>query len=567
MILKLQMVLGAMLSGVLLATSCVGVQAAAEEQTTALAAADPDETLGTKSVANVTCVLAEKPGKDGLVTAKDGSVSYLDGGKALTGLFSVTPDYVKGDLDSNGAPDASDAARILMASAEAAADNKKAEELLAASSEDISTDYQALQLADINGDKNIDSADGADLLIYAARNGAGDVQKPLGYALYYANSKGVLQKGWIEDGDVTYYGNEDYSLSCGWKEVEGKEYYFAENGTLMNTGLTEIVGKTYYFDQTASFLKDSWCDIDGAMHYFGSDGVMETGLQNINGKLYYLDADGAMQVGWITTEDGKRLTTDNGSLVLGWYEQDDDTTFYFDENTGLMATGWYDIDGKTFYFNEDGSQVTSEAEIDGKTCKFREDGSYVSVKICIDAGHYAKYNHSPVNSAYWESDFTWKHHLYLVDALEEYGIEVITTREDKEIDMDLEERGRCSEGCDLFLSVHSNACSDTSVDGPLACCMIDGSTDVLGQQLADTVAEVMQTRQGGSIWKRRGVKFPDLDYYGVLRGAKQVGTPGILLEHSYHTNLRATYWLMDDQNLKRMAAAEAKTIAEYFEIA
>lgn len=43
------------------------------------------------------------------------------------------------------------------------------------------------------------------------------------------------------------------------------------------------------------------------------------------------------------------------------------------------------------------------------------------MKICLDAGHYGKYNQSPVNKAYWESEFTWKFHLLLKAELERYG--------------------------------------------------------------------------------------------------------------------------------------------------
>lgn len=554
-----------MIAGLLLVSGAVSVPAAAEDMSlTEVLAASTGSTGNT--VTSISRPLADAPDKDGLTETAAGTVSYYVDGTAMTGLFSVTPDYIKGDLDSNGTPDAADAAKILDAAAHAAASGSATNEVLADQITQIKNGYQATQLADINGDAVIDAADGADLLIYAAKTGAGTNVKPLGYALYFADSKGVLQKGWIRDGEASYYGGEDYALSTGWTEVGGVNYYFLENAQLANMGLTVVDGKTYYFDQTAVVLTDSWVDVDGAMHYFGDDGVMLTGVQKINDKMYDLGTDGAMQTGWIETENGKRHASDNGVLTFGWYEEDG-TSMYFDENTGLMATGWYDIGDKTYYFDQDGAQVKTDCEIDGKMRHFRDDGSLVSVRICIDAGHYAKYNQSPVISTYWESDFTWKHHLLLVDALEDYGIEVITTRTDKEVDMALEERGRCSEGCDLFLSVHSNACNDPSVDGPLACCMIDGSTDVLGQQLADTVAEVMETKQGGSIWKRHGVKYPDLDYYGVLRGAKQVGTPGILLEHSYHTNYRSTLWLMDDANLQKMALAEAKTIAAYFDIA
>lgn len=187
------------------------------------------------------------------------------------------------------------------------------------------------------------------------------------------------------------------------------------------------------------------------------------------------------------------------------------------------------------------------------------------MKICLDAGHYASYNKSPVNSAYWESDFTWKFHLLLKTELEKYGITVVTTRTDKNKDMGLETRGKKSQGCDLFLSIHSNACDAESVDYPLACCTVTGKADKLGQNLADMIQRVMGTNQNGRILKKVG--SGNSDWYGVLRGATSVGTPSILLEHSFHTNRKAVAWLLNDDNLKKMAVEEAKTIAEYYGMA
>ena len=189
------------------------------------------------------------------------------------------------------------------------------------------------------------------------------------------------------------------------------------------------------------------------------------------------------------------------------------------------------------------------------------------MKICLDAGHYGKYNNSPANRAYWESDFAWKFHLLLKAALERYGVHVVTTRANKDKDLGLVARGRKSEGCDLFLSLHSNAIGSgvSSTDYPLACCCVAGTADVLGDDLAKTVARVMQTAQGGRITKKRNSAGTG-DWYSVLYGAAQVGVPGILLEHSFHTNLRATNWLLNDENLHRLAEAEAETIARYYDL-
>lgn len=190
-----------------------------------------------------------------------------------------------------------------------------------------------------------------------------------------------------------------------------------------------------------------------------------------------------------------------------------------------------------------------------------QEGEYM--KICIDAGHYAKYNKSPVNDKYYESEMTWKLHEYLKKELESLGIKVITTRSDQTKDLGLTSRGNKASGCDLFLSIHSNACNTESEDFPLACCSVSGKADAIGKKLADTVASVMGTKQNGRIWKRRGKSG---DYYGVLRGAAAVGVPGVLLEHSFHTNRKATEWLLVDSNLKKLAKAEAKTIASFYGI-
>ncbi len=49
--------------------------------------------------------------------------------------------------------------------------------------------------------------------------------------------------------------------------------------------------------------------------------------------------------------------------------------------------------------------------------------------ICLDAGHYGKYNRSPAIPEYYESDMNWKLHLMLKPALEKYGIKANAERQ------------------------------------------------------------------------------------------------------------------------------------------
>lgn len=194
------------------------------------------------------------------------------------------------------------------------------------------------------------------------------------------------------------------------------------------------------------------------------------------------------------------------------------------------------------------------------------------MKICIDAGHYGNYNQSPCNKNYFESKMTWKLHLYLKKELEKRGFQVVTTRDNQAKDLELTARGRKSKGCNLFLSLHSNATSDVSSNYSLACCMVDdritGIDEIsiqLGKQLADVVTKVMTGKEnGGRTWRRQG--NGGTDYYGVLRGAKAVGTPAILLEHGFHTNQGNVNFLLDESNLEKIAIAEADVIAEFFKV-
>lgn len=185
------------------------------------------------------------------------------------------------------------------------------------------------------------------------------------------------------------------------------------------------------------------------------------------------------------------------------------------------------------------------------------------MKICLDAGHYGKYNQSPCDKAYYESDMTWKLHLKLKQRLEAYGIQVIVTRESQEKDRKLYDRGAASKGCDLFLSLHSNAAQTESVDYPASYCAINGSADKIGLILAQCVQQVMGTTQKARIEHRSGKHG---DYYGVVRGATAVGVPGLILEHSFHTNQTATQWLLKDSNLDKLAEAEAQEIAKFYGI-
>jgi N-acetylmuramoyl-L-alanine amidase len=194
-----------------------------------------------------------------------------------------------------------------------------------------------------------------------------------------------------------------------------------------------------------------------------------------------------------------------------------------------------------------------------------------AVFIMLDAGHFESYNHSPVLSSYYEGNTMWVYHQYLEQALEQYtNIIVDTTRinNSRAIGEALlpSQRGAMGEGYDLVLSVHSNAASTASADHPVAIYTLDprysSVSKTLGLKLATRVAEIMQTYETPEVYSK--AQADGRDWYGVNRGAADVGVPSIILEHSFHTNYRATVWLSQDANLRNLAMAEAKVIADFY---
>ncbi len=200
------------------------------------------------------------------------------------------------------------------------------------------------------------------------------------------------------------------------------------------------------------------------------------------------------------------------------------------------------------------------------------------IRICLDAGHFGKYNQSPVVPAYYESEMNWELHILLKAELISYGFLVTATRKEQGKDLDLVARGKRAKGCDLLLSLHSNGAVRQSADHVVIFTPVaDERTDTdekslaLAKALAPVVSEVMEVTEKDyriagvrSENDRDGDGVKNDNYYGILHGARMVNVPALIVEHSFHTNRRAAEWLLREENLKKLAEAEAKTIADFY---
>ena len=229
---------------------------------------------------------------------------------------------------------------------------------------------------------------------------------------------------------------------------------------------------------------------------------------------------------------------------------------------------------------------------------------WLKLGITLDPGHYLGCNN---NFAQWgyggsyryaEGTQMLKLGHYLKAELEKNNVDVKITRDfdlsadrfapgvrnekyDARLYNSLVTRGNYAAGTDFFISLHTNAVShwaETNNWGiqcfPNDLCMSNSASLKLAADLGQTASDNI-TPGGISIsrripfnkslttWSRSGVISYHLNgkiYYTVLWGAEEVGVPGILLEHSYHTNPAVRAWLLSDANLKKLAKAECRTI-------
>lgn len=223
-------------------------------------------------------------------------------------------------------------------------------------------------------------------------------------------------------------------------------------------------------------------------------------------------------------------------------------------------------------------RINNALEYEKQLSQKREDTVMSNgIKICLDAGHAGKANRSPVNTAYYESDFTFAFTNYEKAELERQGFEVILTRESQNQIAEVYARGKKSKGCALFISNHSDACGTESVDypsvitpNPYKTVDIEGCK-TLGNRIANNIHNTIGTRQNGKVYvkdagydRNGNGKRGDDEYYGVMAGAQAVGCPMFMIvEHSFHTNLHTTNWLLNDTNIRNLAISEAQVIADF----
>lgn len=254
---------------------------------------------------------------------------------------------------------------------------------------------------------------------------------------YRAAAGGKLITGWYtESGEKYYYGTDGKGYN-GFREIDGKTYYFYFRAMLQSDGQVAQGDKTYLVGKDGSLTEaknNDWTKVGDDYYYMKDGKLLEDCVAKIGNFYYGFDENGRMynnEAFSIRDYDAKEWiyyqAKEGGQLAVGWYETNGRKCYYgtdgkqfrygimkignfyygFDSNgymycdtnfniwnsetqssdyyrasaDGSLTTGWYEYSGRKYYYGTDGKRYEGLQSIDGKKYYFQDGRLQSSTRI------------------------------------------------------------------------------------------------------------------------------------------------------------------------------------------
>ncbi len=136
----------------------------------------------------------------------------------------------------------------------------------------------------------------------------------LGADRYYLLD-GVLLTGWQTIDGNRHYFDENGIMAMGFREVDGSTYYFDEG--ILLTG-PQIIDKQHYHFLDDGAMHTGWLDEDDTRSYFRSDGTQVFGWETIDGKQWFFDEQGILCLDrWVQDGEYRYYIFGDGTYATG----------------------------------------------------------------------------------------------------------------------------------------------------------------------------------------------------------------------------------------------------------
>ena len=229
-----------------------------------------------------------------------------------------------------------------------------------------------------------------------------------GKVYFYTEDGTILKSQWITYGDDKYYVDETGAAASGFYTTpDGKTWYFnSDFFPYARYGLIYFDQKTpdnqyvyYYVDKDNGLIKNNWVKTDKGWSWAGADGRFTEGWFTApNGKTWYLTSEigsGVPVIAKSVPVDGKLyfFDTSTGLLRNSWVNLGHGVeAWYWAGPDGAAISGWFKTpDGKTWYADPEhyNTVVMGGIDIDGKYYFFDHSNGLVTHGWIEDDGEWA----------------------------------------------------------------------------------------------------------------------------------------------------------------------------------
>ena len=370
----------------------------------------------------------------------------------------------------------------------------------------------------------------------------------------------VVDKAYIQSGDVQ---NIIASIGNGQKVIESAilTYHRVEDGMNYQVAANKI-------DEDALLFEVSYED------------SAETGTYKLDSIIY-------------TISDEMYTIEISQAGIEAQYGVNKEVETKEDANVVEGDSGESTVEAEVVSFDENGNQVSEnsiEEAIEGQqiatfstSTKARNVTKNKEVVVVLDPGHDNSHPGTRGNGLK-EEQLTLKIAQYCKNELEQYsGVKVYMTRTS----------GTCphpgttstddnaqrvayakSVNANVYVSIHLNS-AGASANGAEVYYPNSNYRSDIGTQGKELASEVLNQLISLGLYNR-GIKIRNsednslysdgslADYYGVIKGSKKAGFPGIIIEHAFVTNASDAAFLSKEDNLKKLGIADANGIVNYF---
>ena len=205
--------------------------------------------------------------------------------------------------------------------------------------------------------------------------------------LYYTFSDDGVCKG-VYTGLVPAEGGGYYCAvageqKSGWREFDGKNYYFDHTTHLAVDGIQTLSGLTYTFVDYVLTI-GAWKEEEDGTHYYWAGRLMQNQWVQVGEDYYYLFPYGPRAEGISRTRDltysywGTFIFTDDGVFLKdqnGFYETEDGT-YWTKDGEILTYPGLIEYEGNNYYFKSSNKLVTDCDYYVSKTNGLIKAGTY-----------------------------------------------------------------------------------------------------------------------------------------------------------------------------------------------